>query len=625
MTTQKPLQETPSAFSSHRRIIFCVLLILGVVAVYFPTLHSGFVNFDDPNYITENSHIQAGLTWKTIQWAATTYYDSNWHPLTWASHAVDISLFHLNPAAHHAVNFLLHALNVTLLFAVLQNATKRDWESFFVAALFAIHPVNVESVAWASERKNVLSTLFLLFAFYAYGRYAQHPSTTRYLAVVISYVFGLAAKPQIITLPFLLLLWDFWPLERWPSRSGQSGCDSDPVQRSFGRLWIEKIPLLVLSIASAVLTMQSQAQGGAVQVANAAGHTVAAYSIPVRLENAAVAYARYLEMLIWPVRLAPMYPHPGTEIRALSVAISGCVLGLIAAIVLLAWRRRYLPVGWLWFLGSLVPMIGIVQVGAQAMADRYAYLPFIGLFCMAVWGISELVREKAETKKIVAVSAMVVLIVFGALARRQVKFWSNSESLWVHTLQVTERNFVAHDSFAEYLLKRGRFTQACAHFQSAVEIFPEDMPAQEGLGLCAQARGNSKEAIERYENVLRLAAEPNLRATAFANLGSIYRGLGDYKNAKENFESALHLNPDLPIALVGTGLLAQRGWNYSLAAKQFAHAMNVEPTSVGYLLLAKALERDGRAEEAKQAYAQAQQLSSNLQNDHKTANELLGE
>ncbi len=567
MTPQKPLQETPSAFSSHRRIIFCVLLILGVVAVYFPTLHSGFVNFDDPNYITENSHIQAGLTWKTIQWAATTYYDSNWHPLTWASHAVDISLFHLNPAAHHAVNFLLHALNAILLFAVLQNATKRDWESFFVAALFAIHPVNVESVAWASERKNVLSTLFLLFAFYAYGRYAQHPSTTRYLAVVISYVFGLAAKPQIITLPFLLLLWDFWPLERWPSRSGQSGCDSDPVQRSFGRLWIEKIPLLVLSIASAVLTMQSQAQGGAVQVANSAGHTVAAYSIPVRLENAAVA----------------------------------------------------------WFLGSLVPMIGIVQVGAQAMADRYAYLPFIGLFCMAVWGISELVREKAETKKIVAVSAMVVLIVFGALARRQVKFWSNSESLWVHTLQVTERNFVAHDSFAEYLLKRGRFTQACAHFQSAVEIFPEDMPAQEGLGLCAQARGNSKEAIERYENVLRLAAEPNLRATAFANLGSIYRGLGDYKNAKENFESALHLNPDLPIALVGTGLLAQRGWNYSLAAKQFAHAMNVEPTSVGYLLLAKALERDGRAEEAKQAYAQAQRLSSNLQSDQKTANELLGE
>ena len=307
------------------------------------------------------------------------------------------------------------------------------------------------------------------------------------------------------------------------------------------------------------------------------------------------------------------------------VVLSALFLIIVTALVVRYRDHRYLLWGWLWFLGSLVPMIGIVQVGAQAMADRYAYLPFIGLFCMAVWGISELVREKAETKKIVAVSGMVVLIVFGALARRQVKFWSNSESLWVHTLQVTERNFVAHDSFAEYLLKRGRFTQACAHFQSAVEIFPEDMPAQEGLGLCAQARGNSKEAIERYENVLRLAAEPNLRATAFANLGSIYRGLGDYKNAKENFESALHLNPDLPIALVGTGLLAQRGWNYSLAAKQFAHAMNVEPTSVGYLLLAKALERDGRAEEAKQAYAQAQRLSSNLQNDQKTANELLGE
>jgi len=415
-----PSQETLRAFPFDRRITICLLLIVGAVAVYFPTLDNGFVNFDDPKYITENPHIQAGLTWKTIQWAATAYYESNWHPLTWISHAVDISLFRLNPAAHHAVNFVLHALNALVLFLVLQSATKRDWESFFVAALFAVHPVNVESVAWASERKNALSMLFLLLALYAYGRYARRPSIGSYLAVAISYALGLAAKPQIITLPFLLLLWDFWPLERWPS----CGIDKrGPVHTPPGRLWIEKIPLFLLSIGSAVLTMQAQTFGGAVQVANAARHTVAAYSIPVRVENAIGAYARYLEILVWPVHLAPMYPHPGNEIRAVGVAISGSLLALITIVVLTAWRRRYLLVGWFWFLGSLVPMIGIVQVGAQAMADRYVYLPFIGLFCMAVWGISGLVRGEPEAKKIAAWSATVVLIAFAMLAHRQVKFW----------------------------------------------------------------------------------------------------------------------------------------------------------------------------------------------------------
>ena len=464
---------------------------------------------------------------------------------------------------------------------------------------------------------------FLLLALYAYGKYARRPSISRYSLVVGAFALGLAAKPQIVTLPFLLLLWDFWPLQRWrPSATGSENVSSAPSS-TFWKLWAEKIPLLLLSLASAVITIKAQTAGGAVQAANAARQTVAAYSLSVRIENAIVAYARYIEMMFWSTRLAPMYPHPGVAISIASVAVSGILLAAITVIVVMGWRRRYLPVGWFWFLGSLVPMIGIVQVGSQAMADRYAYLPYIGLFCMVVWGISDAASGWPEIAKVITASAVTVLIAFGALAQRQVGFWKNSEVLWNHTLQVTVGNFVAHDSLAEVFLQQDRFPEACSHFQSSVNIFPDDMPAQEGLAVCAQARGDSKEAITRYQNVLRLAAEPNIRATAFANMGSIYRELRDYGASMENYESALKLNPDLPIALVGTGLLAQKRWDYSRAAEQYAHAMRVQPTSVGYLLLAKALEQGGHSAEAKEAFEHARQLSSNLTNDQKIADALL--
>ena len=624
------IPQTPPAIPTTlhtlpRTIVFCLLLAVATVAVYFPALHNGFVNYDDPRYILHNPHLQSGLNWQTIHWSATAFYESNWHPLTWISHALDISLFHLNPAGHHSVNILLHTLNALLLFFVLREATRRDWESFFVSALFAVHPVNVESVAWASERKNVLSMFFLLLALYAYGKYAQQRSIFRYSGVAIAYAAGLAAKPQIITLPFLLLLWDFWPLQRWNPLALSAENSDSRNSLGFWRLCIEKVPLLALSAASAVITMKAQIAGGAIQTASAAGRTVAAYSFSVRLENAVLAYARYVEMMLWPLRLAPIYPHPGNGITAVSVTFSGILLAVITAIVLLAWRHRYLPVGWLWFLGSLVPMIGMVQVGSQAMADRYAYLPYLGLFCMVVWGISDAVSAGFANQKVVAAGAVLVLAVFAVLAQRQVGIWRNSEILWNHTLRVTEGNFVAHDSLAEVLLDQDRFPEACSQFQSSVKILPHDMPAQEGLAVCAQARGDAKEAIVRYKNVLRLAADPNIRATAFANLGSVYRELHDYSSSRENYESALKLNPDLPIALVGTGLLAQKGWDYSRAAEQYAHAMRVEPTSVGYLLLAKALEQGGRSSEAKDALEKAQSLSRTLASDQKIAEALLAQ
>jgi len=625
VSPQTPPLIPTTLHTSPRTIVFCLLLAIATFAVYFPALHNGFVNYDDPRYILHNPHLQSGLNWQTIHWSATAFYESNWHPLTWMSHALDISLFHFNPAGHHAVNILLHALNALLLFFVLRDATQRDWESFFVAALFAVHPVNVESVAWAAERKNVLSMLFFLLALFAYGKYAKQRSVLRYLVVAIAYALGLAAKPQIITLPFLLLLWDFWPLQRWNPQARRAESSESKTGVGFWQLCVEKVPLLALSAASAVITMKVQIAGGAVQTANAAGRSVAAYSFSVRLENAAVAYARYIEMMLWPVGLAPMYPHSGNGISAVSETFSGILLALITAIVLVAWRHRYLPVGWLWFLGSLVPMIGIVQVGSQAMADRYAYLPYIGLFCMVVWGISDAARARFASKKLVAAGSVLILAVFAMLAERQVGIWKNSEILWNHTLQVTEGNFVAHDSLAEVFMDQDRFPEACSQFQSSVKIFPDDMPAQEGLAVCAQARGDAKEAIVRYNNVLRLAAEPSIRATAFANLGSIYRELHDYTASRGNYESALKLNPDLPIALVGTGLLAQKGWDYSRAAEQYAHAMRVAPTSVGYLLLAKALKQGGHSVEAKDALENAQRYSGNLASDQKIADALLAQ
>jgi hypothetical protein len=621
---QTPLSlAIQSTAAARRKIIFCLILAAAALAAYFPVLHNGFVNYDDPRYITDNSHIQSGLDWQSIHWAATAYYESNWHPLTWISHAADISIFHLNPAGHHAVSVLFHACNAVLLFLILRSATKRDWESFFVAALFALHPVNVESVAWASERKNVLSVFFLLLALYAYGKYVERPGIGRCAVVAMCFALGLTAKPQIITFPFLLLLWDFWPLQRW-SPSAKSRVNNGHVATVW-RLSAEKIPLLLLAAASAVITMQAQSRGGALQVANAAHRAVAAYSLPVRLENAIVSYARYVHMLFWPAGLAPMYPHPGAGIRSVSVFFALFLLSVITAIVLISWRRRYLPAGWFWFLGSLAPMIGIVQVGSQAMADRYAYLAFIGPFFAVAWGVSELTENRFALRQIMAMLGLVVLAVLGAATHTQVGFWKNSETLWKHTLQFTQANFVAHDSLAEYLLKQGRFAEGCSQFQASIGIFPDDMPAQEGLAVCAQAGDDNREAVDRYNFVLRRAVEPGIRATAFANLGSIYRSLGDYSRAKENYDSALQINPDLPIALVGSGLLAQKGWDYSLAAAQYAHAMRVEPTRVGYLLLAKALQQSGRDSEAAQAWQKAQQLSANLQNDQKIADSLLAQ
>ena len=381
-----PSIATPLLVGKSLKIILCVLLGAVTIALYSPVLWHSFVVLDDRDYVTANAHIHDGLSWRTIQWAFTSTEAANWHPLTWLSHALDYQLFALNPAGHHFDSVLIHALNAVLLFLLLEWVTRRVGPSLLVAALFALHPLNVESVAWVAERKNVLSTLFFILAIAAYVWYARKPEWRRYLLVAVLFAAGLMAKPMVITLPFVLLLLDYWPLERMSLDETESAAAvaAEVPRVAFSRLLLEKIPLLVLSAASAWITLIAQ---------RPAKRTLADLPLGIRLENALVSYGSYLWKMLWPSRLS-FYPHSVSALPAWQWILSTLVLVGVSAIVIMFHRKRYLPVGWFWFLGTLVPVIGLVQVGEYAMADRYAYVPLIGIFVMIAWGLADLADAK---------------------------------------------------------------------------------------------------------------------------------------------------------------------------------------------------------------------------------------
>ena len=595
--------EPTQAASWQRQFIASLLLIAATLICYQPALHNGFLNYDDDAYITNNPHVKAGLSWATVKWAFTSYDAANYHPLTWLSHALDCQLFGLNAEGHHEVSILLHGLCAALLFLFLLHATGFLWRNFFVAALFALHPVNVESVAWAAERKNVLSMLFFLLALLAYVWYARRPRVGRYLLVVLLFVLAVLSKPQVITFPFLILLLDFWPLGR--ARAGTSS--SDGPTSSFGMLLLEKIPFALLSAASAVVTMKAQRAGGAVQ-------TLTQYSPLLRFETAAIAYVRYLGKAFWPSRLVALYPHPTALYPAWKVIAALVVLLFITVVVIRARERRFLLVGWLWFLGTLVPMLGLVQVGSQEMADRYAYIPFIGLFVMVTWLVAEC-EARHVPSSVFAVAGVVILFMLGALTYRQVGYWHDTESFWRRTIALTENNYVAHDSLGEYLMERGRADEAAAQFEAALKIRPDDLPANLDLGAYEHGRGDLAGAIKHYQVVAIYAGDRGIRAKAFANLGSAYRSLRDLAEASRCFEQSLKTQPEhpIPMALIGLGLIAERNGDFGGAARNYSRAMAVEPTDVGYLLLAGALEELGEKDKAEAIRARVERLSSDFE------------
>jgi len=604
----------------ERTLLLCLLLTVAVLVSYSPVIHNGFLNHDDYAYITQNPHVRAGLTWTTVKWAFTTFDQANWHPLTWLSHALDCQLFGLNPAGPHYENVLLHAVNAVLLFLLLQRATGLRWRSLMVAALFALHPINVESVAWAAERKNVLSMLFFLLALHAYVWYTRKPALLRYGVMVLLLALGFMSKSQVISFPFLLLLLDYWPLRR----IGAAGATGPALQgegaprQSRGWLVLEKVPLLLLSAASAVVTMKAQKAGGAVQ-------SFSQYSLPLRLETAVISYVRYLGKAFWPSNLVALYPHP-TQLYPVWQVVAAVVLLLaISAWVLRARDRRYLAVGWFWFLGSMVPMLGLVQVGAQAMADRYAYIPFIGLFLMVTWLVADWARSWRISAAWLAIPAVSYLLVLGTLTYHQVGYWHDTESFWLRTLALTENNWFAHDTLAGFLSNQGRDEEAFAHYRAALAIWPDDLPANLNIGGYEQSHGNMAAAIERYRIVALRAGDVNLRAAAYGNLGSVYRLMGDLIKAKQCFEMALRLTPDhpMPMAMIGLGLIAEKSGDLAEAVRQYSDAMRVQPTDVGFLLLAHALRQQGHGDEANTISERVARFSPNLPDAQKEVESLL--
>jgi tetratricopeptide (TPR) repeat protein len=466
-----------------------------------------------------------------------------------------------------------------------------------VAALFALHPMNVESVAWASERKNVLSMLFFLLALYAYGLYAQQAKLHRYFAVTGLFVLALLSKPQVVTFPFLLLLWDYCPLRRIGAWSGKSSTgQSGNMTRSYARLIVEKLPLFLLSAASAVITVKAQAAGSAVK-------SLTEYSALLRFETAIVDYVRYLGKALWPSRLVVFYPHPSTLYPLGQVSAAAVVLILITAIVLLRGRdQRYLVVGWFWFLGSLVPMIGLVQVGLQGMADRYAYLPFVGLFLMVTWLVADWAEARRIPSKWLAIPAMSCLIALCAITYRQVGYWHDSGSLWLHTLAFTRDNYVAEENLGAFLSDQGRYDEAAEHFRSALIIRPKGLMANLNLGAYEDRRGNLPAAITHYQMVADNARDPGMRATAYGSLGFVYRQMGQTAKAQQCFEKSLQSDPNRVRARIGLGLLAQENGKSDEAIRQYSSAAALQPSDVVYLLLAQALQLAGHPDEANAIY-----------------------
>ncbi len=547
------------------KVFLCTLLTAISIALYSPVIRYSFVALDDHDYVTANSHIRAGLSWRTIKWAFTSSTAANWHPLTWMSHALDYQLFALNPAGHHLDNVLIHALNAVVLFLLLAWVTKRTWPSLLVAALFAVHPLNVESVAWVSERKNVLSTLFFFFAIGAYAWYARKPDWRRYLLVAALFAAGLMSKPMVITLPFVLLLLDYWPLGR---TLGSPASAVGAVQLPRERLLLEKVPLLFLSVVSGVITMKVQRSGMAVRGLHQ-------FPLVVRIENAIVAYGLYLWKMLWPAHLA-LYPHSAIALPLWQWTLSAAVLVGITTLVIRYRSRRYLPVGWFWFLGTLVPVIGLVQVGEASMADRYAYIPLIGIFVMIAWSVSDMAESRKLRPIWLANAAGCVLLALALVTHRQIGYWNSDYDLWAHVLAISENPF-AHDAMGSALLDP-------AFASSAVN---ENLDSEEQrLDL---ARGHFERSLEMRR---QLAAEnsavylPDM-ATTLNNLGNLDRLENRTEDARQHYEQALKIHtqlveqnlepfpPDMAQTLSNLALLEKSTLRLAAARQHFESALEI--------------------------------------------------
>ena len=512
-----------------------------------------FVNYDDGEYVVGNGNVNTGLTINNVIWAFTSGYACNWHPLTWLSHMLDCQLFDLKPQWHHFTNLLLHIINTLLLFAVFKQMTAAVWRSAFVAAAFALHPLHVGSVAWIAERKDVLSTLFWMLTMAAYCKYAKTTSLKWYLLTLAAFALGLMAKPMLVTLPFVLLLLDYWPLERINQKR---------------KIIIEKLPFFVLSAVSSDITFLVQQKSGAVEQM---------IKIPLhsRIINALVSYLAYIEKMIWPSGLTVFYPHPRQTLPVWHAVVAAVLLaGVSIAIFRLARNHKYLVVGWLWYLGTLIPVIGIVQVGDQAMADRYTYIPLTGLFIIIAWGVEDLTRKWRRRKPLLEAIGGIIVAAMLICTNFQLKYWHNDFTLFEHALNVTKDNYLAHNNLGFALSSAGNINEAIKHYQAAIEIRPDIAMAHYNFGNALKSQGRLDEAIAQYQQALQIRPD---YASAYNNLGGAFHQAGKLDEAISQFQRAIQLQPDYAEAYNNLGIVFLSQRKYDEALKYFHKTLRLKP------------------------------------------------
>ncbi len=593
-----------------------LLLVAATLAVYWQMQNQEFINFDDNIYVTENRHIQGGLSREGVGWAFTNTSQAGlWIPLTWLSLMLDHDLYGLKAGGYKFTNLLFHLANILLLFTILKKMTGKLWCCAFVAALFALHPLRVESVAWVTERKDVLSTLFWLLTLLAYIRYIARPNTKRYLLIILAFTLGLMAKPMLVTLPFVLLLLDYWPLNRFQQSDNMLRNESlrritakERLSHPSFKLLVEKLPLIILAAFVSIGTIIAEHGAGAAE-------SLELLPIKLRVANSLVSYVSYIGKTFWPQSLGVLYPHPGSNLPMWQATGAALLLIFISAIVLRAHRKQpHLMVGWLWYLGTLLPVIGLLQVGDQAMADRFTYVPGIGLFIMISWGIPELLsgwRHRRIALSLTAsatVSAMIVLSWF------QVQFWDNSRTLFAHTLNVTRENWLMQNNLGVTLFDSGKGDEAIKCYVEALRIRPDYPEAHNNLGLALTTRGKSAEAVPHFAEALRIKPD---YPEAHNNLGFALAIQGKNQEAVFHYSEALRLKPDYVDAHNNYGMALAEAGKTQEAADQFSEAIRLNPeyaqahNNLGLTLkmanrLAEAFAQFTQAIQIKPDYAEAQ-------------------
>ena len=612
--------EMMRKFFLNPKWLIAFTLGAATIAVFWDVTSHPFVNYDDNYYVTDCVQVQQGLTWASLAWAFKTTTTGNWIPLAWLTHILDYQVYGLNAGGHHFNSLLIHAVNSILLYLLLNRLTGALWRSALVAVLFAVHPLSVESVAWIAERKNILCTLFWILAIWAYSWYARSPVWKRYVVTLLIFGLGLLAKSMVVTMPFVLLLLDYWPLGRVRS---DRGCSSERVSsaptatgwsaRTMRRLVLEKVPFLVVAALDGIITLKAQR----------GFETVSSISLAIRVENALVSYFAYIEKALWPVKLAVLYPHPKSNLPGLEVGIAVAALACISVAVALVGRRvKYLGVGWMWFIGTLIPVIGIIQAGSQSMADRYAYIPLIGIFIVIAWGLNDLVERYKRFRDYVIVGAVCGIFCLVVVTRIQIGYWSSSIALWDHTALVTENNYIAYNNLGEALLTRGMTEEAAPWLYRSAQIEPDRASVQMNLGSLALSTGRVDDAVGHFKRAIELdsnsydaynkAGAALLRqgrleesvpyftmalninpgyAPALANMGVVLDARGEFGESAGYFEGAIHsaLDPGLGAELrYMYGMILAKHGEMRKAADQFRGALKLKP---GYSPASEALSR----------------------------------